>query len=80
MMIKARADLCLSYRGFVNAPNKVPEHQRNYQAAYRSHTRIWRIVRTPVALWLELDMVEAEDCCGSCLPMATRREGESDVK
>ncbi|PSS02465.1 hypothetical protein BD289DRAFT_478841 [Coniella lustricola] len=29
--------------GFVNAPNKVPEHQRNYQAAYRNHTRIWRI-------------------------------------
>lgn len=32
------------YRGFVNAPNKVPEHQRTYQAAYRGHTRIWRIV------------------------------------
>ncbi|KAK7709258.1 hypothetical protein SLS63_013263 [Diaporthe eres] len=29
--------------GFVNAQNKVPEHQRTYQAAYRAHTRIWRI-------------------------------------
>lgn len=29
--------------GFVNAPNKVPQHQRTYQAAYRAHTRIWRI-------------------------------------
>jgi len=28
----------------VNAPNKVPEHQRVYQAAYRAHTRIWKIV------------------------------------
>ena len=28
----------------VNAPNKVPEHQRAYQAAYRAHTRIWKIV------------------------------------
>ncbi|KAK1829698.1 hypothetical protein QBC39DRAFT_356246 [Podospora conica] len=27
----------------VNAPNKVPEHQRVYQAAYRAHTRIWKI-------------------------------------
>ncbi|KAK1760935.1 hypothetical protein QBC47DRAFT_368645 [Echria macrotheca] len=29
--------------GLVNAPNKVPEHQRVYQAAYRAHTRIWKI-------------------------------------
>ncbi|KAJ4425292.1 hypothetical protein N0V82_000102 [Gnomoniopsis sp. IMI 355080] len=29
--------------GFINAPNKVPEYQRTYQAAYRSHQRIWRI-------------------------------------
>ncbi|KAK3359384.1 hypothetical protein B0T25DRAFT_532787 [Lasiosphaeria hispida] len=27
----------------VNAPNKVPEHQRVYQQAYRAHTRIWKI-------------------------------------
>lgn len=35
------------HSGFVNAQNKVPEHQRTYQAAYRAHTRIWRIVRLP---------------------------------
>ncbi|KAL1878073.1 hypothetical protein VTK73DRAFT_8124 [Phialemonium thermophilum] len=29
--------------GIINAPNRVPEHQRFYQAAYRSHQRIWRI-------------------------------------
>ncbi|KAJ9142777.1 hypothetical protein NKR23_g7061 [Pleurostoma richardsiae] len=29
--------------GLVNAPNRVPEHQRTYQHAYRAHTRIWRI-------------------------------------
>lgn len=34
----------VSCSGFINAPNKVPEHQRAYQAAYRAHTRIWRIV------------------------------------
>jgi len=28
---------------FVNAKNKVPEHQRVYQAAYRGHTRIWKV-------------------------------------
>ncbi|KAI2602437.1 hypothetical protein GGR54DRAFT_645061 [Hypoxylon sp. NC1633] len=26
-----------------NAPNKVPEHQRFYQQAYKQHTRIWKI-------------------------------------
>ncbi|KAL2118440.1 hypothetical protein VTJ04DRAFT_8100 [Mycothermus thermophilus] len=29
--------------GLINAPNKVPEHQRFYQAAYNAHTRLWRI-------------------------------------
>jgi hypothetical protein len=29
--------------GLVNAKNKVPEHQRVYQAAYRNHTRLWKI-------------------------------------
>jgi len=28
---------------FINAKNKVPEHQRMYQKAYRQHTRIWKI-------------------------------------
>ncbi|KAK0635679.1 hypothetical protein B0T17DRAFT_482277 [Bombardia bombarda] len=27
----------------VNAKNNVPEKQRIYQAAYRNHTRIWKI-------------------------------------
>ncbi|KAK0739669.1 hypothetical protein B0T21DRAFT_284217, partial [Apiosordaria backusii] len=27
----------------IDAPNKVPHQQRVYQAAYRAHTRIWRI-------------------------------------
>jgi len=29
--------------GLVNHHNKVPELQRKYQAAYRAHTRVWRI-------------------------------------
>ncbi|OAA64590.1 hypothetical protein SPI_03237 [Niveomyces insectorum RCEF 264] len=29
--------------GFLDNPNKVPEFQRAYQAAYRQHTRIWKI-------------------------------------
>ncbi|KAK7749921.1 hypothetical protein SLS53_000503 [Cytospora paraplurivora] len=29
--------------GFINAKNNVPENQRHYQAAYKAHTRIWRI-------------------------------------
>ncbi|KAK3325298.1 hypothetical protein B0H66DRAFT_599466 [Apodospora peruviana] len=29
--------------GLVNRANKVPELQRVYQQAYRSHTRIWKI-------------------------------------
>ncbi|XXH00418.1 hypothetical protein Hte_006762 [Hypoxylon texense] len=29
--------------GLVNAPNKVPQHQRFYQQAYNQHTRIWKI-------------------------------------
>ncbi|KAL1900275.1 hypothetical protein Sste5346_002586 [Sporothrix stenoceras] len=29
--------------GIFNAPNKVPQHQRAYQAAYRQHIRIWNI-------------------------------------
>ncbi|KAF3055992.1 hypothetical protein GL218_07266 [Daldinia childiae] len=27
----------------VNAPNKVPQHQRFYQQAYNQHTRVWKI-------------------------------------
>ncbi|KAI0117066.1 hypothetical protein F4814DRAFT_448069 [Daldinia grandis] len=27
----------------VNAPNKVPQHQRFYQQAYKEHTRVWKI-------------------------------------
>ncbi|KAH6889997.1 hypothetical protein B0T10DRAFT_606434 [Thelonectria olida] len=27
----------------INAKNTVPENQRFYQAAYRAHTRVWRI-------------------------------------
>ncbi|KAK2602607.1 hypothetical protein N8I77_009125 [Diaporthe amygdali] len=38
-----KADSFFAHSGFVNAPNKVPEHQRAYQAAYRAHTRVWRI-------------------------------------
>ncbi|KAK5656155.1 hypothetical protein OQA88_4915 [Cercophora sp. LCS_1] len=30
--------------GLINAANKVPQHQRVYQAAYKAHTRIWKIV------------------------------------
>ncbi|KIH88677.1 hypothetical protein SPBR_09007 [Sporothrix brasiliensis 5110] len=26
-----------------DGPNKVPQHQREYQAAYRQHVRIWNI-------------------------------------
>ncbi|RYC57466.1 hypothetical protein CHU98_g8734 [Xylaria longipes] len=29
--------------GMLDAPNKVPEHQRFYQQAYKQHTRIWQI-------------------------------------
>ncbi|KAI1193613.1 hypothetical protein F5X97DRAFT_32012 [Nemania serpens] len=29
--------------GFINAPNKVPQHQRFYQQAYKQHTRLWQI-------------------------------------
>lgn len=29
----------------VDAPNRVPQHQKFYQAAYKNHTRLWRIVR-----------------------------------
>lgn len=28
----------------IDAKNKVPQHQRNYQAAYKAHTRLWQIV------------------------------------
>ncbi|KAI0433380.1 hypothetical protein F5Y09DRAFT_299321 [Xylaria sp. FL1042] len=28
---------------FINAPNKVPQHQRTYQQAYKQHTRLWQI-------------------------------------
>ncbi|KAK4226249.1 hypothetical protein QBC38DRAFT_481062 [Podospora fimiseda] len=37
--------------GLVNAPNKVPQLQRQYQAAYKNHTRIWKInTRSPYLL------------------------------
>ncbi|KAI1164354.1 hypothetical protein F5B18DRAFT_616085 [Nemania serpens] len=29
--------------GFYDAPNKVTQHQRFYQQAYKQHTRIWQI-------------------------------------
>ncbi|ETS80093.1 hypothetical protein PFICI_07622 [Pestalotiopsis fici W106-1] len=29
--------------GLVDAPNKVPQHQKSYQAAYAQHTRLWQI-------------------------------------
>ncbi|KAJ6444183.1 bacteriophage N adsorption protein A c-term domain-containing protein [Purpureocillium lavendulum] len=29
--------------GLIDAKNKVPEHQRHYQQAYRAHTRLWKI-------------------------------------
>ncbi|KAI1079278.1 hypothetical protein F5B20DRAFT_544261 [Whalleya microplaca] len=29
--------------GMVNAPNRVPQHQRFYQQAYKEHTRLWKI-------------------------------------
>ncbi|KAK8100359.1 bacteriophage N adsorption protein A c-term domain-containing protein [Apiospora kogelbergensis] len=29
--------------GMVDAPNRVPEHQKFYQSAYKQHTRLWRI-------------------------------------
>ncbi|KAI0865603.1 hypothetical protein F4860DRAFT_459729 [Xylaria cubensis] len=34
-----------SKRSMVDAPNKVPQHQRFYQQAYKQHTRLWQIVR-----------------------------------
>ncbi|KAI1423718.1 hypothetical protein F5Y12DRAFT_715982 [Xylaria sp. FL1777] len=30
-------------RSLVDAPNKVPQHQRFYQQAYRQHIRVWQI-------------------------------------
>jgi hypothetical protein len=35
----------------VNAPNKVPQHQKFYQQAYAQHTRLWKIVRNAVFDW-----------------------------
>ncbi|KAH8174287.1 cytochrome c oxidase subunit VII domain-containing protein [Sarocladium implicatum] len=29
--------------GLVDAKNPVPERQRAYQAAYKAHTRLWKI-------------------------------------
>ncbi|EFX01459.1 hypothetical protein CMQ_6401 [Grosmannia clavigera kw1407] len=29
--------------GLIDAPNKVPYFQRTYQAAFRGHTRLWKI-------------------------------------
>ncbi|KAI2643275.1 hypothetical protein GGS21DRAFT_495569 [Xylaria nigripes] len=37
--------------GLVDAPNKVSQHQRFYQQAYKQHTRIWQInPRSPMLL------------------------------
>ncbi|KAH9909829.1 hypothetical protein F4778DRAFT_775744 [Xylariomycetidae sp. FL2044] len=30
-------------RSLVDAPNKVPHHQRYYQNAYKRHVRVWQI-------------------------------------
>ncbi|KAK0392128.1 hypothetical protein NLU13_1626 [Sarocladium strictum] len=35
--------------GLVNAKNPTPERQRAYQAAYKAHTRLWKI--SPGARW-----------------------------
>ncbi|RKU45939.1 hypothetical protein DL546_004064 [Coniochaeta pulveracea] len=35
--------------GLVNAPNKVPQAQREVQQAYRAHNRIWRIRPGPLS-------------------------------
>jgi hypothetical protein len=45
--------------GLIDAPNKVPQHQRFYQQAYKAHTRLWqigprsRVLLTPylILLW-----------------------------
>jgi hypothetical protein len=29
----------------IDAPNKVPQHQKFYQQSYAQHTRLWKIVR-----------------------------------
>ncbi|KAI0852568.1 hypothetical protein F5Y00DRAFT_227029 [Daldinia vernicosa] len=37
--------------GLINAPNKVPQHQKFYQQAYRNHVRLWWInPRSPYLL------------------------------
>jgi hypothetical protein len=36
----------LTSSSLINAKNPVPERQRAYQAAYKAHTRLWKIVRT----------------------------------
>lgn len=51
---------------FVNAPNKVPEHQRVYQAAYKAHTRIWRIAPRSTAMYTPFTIV-MWGTCGACL-------------
>jgi hypothetical protein len=39
-----RADLVNTARmGLVNAPNKVPHHQKFYQQQYAQHNRLWKI-------------------------------------
>ncbi|KAI0016716.1 hypothetical protein F4780DRAFT_782952 [Xylariomycetidae sp. FL0641] len=56
----------------VNAPNKVPKYQKEYQQAYKQHTRLWRIhPRSPyllvpynIALW---------GCFGTTLWMLGRK-------
>lgn len=66
-----RLTLYLRDRGFVNAPNKVPEHQRTYQAAYRSHQRIWRIVSLPI-IHLRVTKLKEEASRGNSSVARTR--------
>jgi hypothetical protein len=44
----------LTMTSLINAKNPTPERQRAYQAAYKAHTRLWKIVRTTAE-----DIVEA---------------------
>ncbi|KAI1853576.1 hypothetical protein JX265_004093 [Neoarthrinium moseri] len=38
--------------GLVDAPNKVPHHQKFYQNAYNQHIRLWRIGTRSSVLFL----------------------------
>ncbi|KAH6626853.1 hypothetical protein B0J18DRAFT_425839 [Chaetomium sp. MPI-SDFR-AT-0129] len=43
--------------GLVNRPNKVPQFQRQYQAAYRAHTRLWMINPRSKYLWYPYQLI-----------------------